>query len=92
MATEFEMKPPFLEFPYPPGSLGWRMGWGEHYMEEWRAWYAKLWPQELRDEYALAYPETDDWKGFYVSLGPQDAPPGPVVKMSLKSLFRPLPP
>ena len=82
-----EMQPLWLAFPYPPGSMGWRMGAGEHYRDEWEAWYAKLWPKERRDEYALKYPEPPEWSGFYASLNPQDAPLDHIVGMSMKKLF-----
>lgn len=36
------MKPPWKEFDYPYGSLGWRMGAGEDYIDEWFNWFNSL--------------------------------------------------
>jgi hypothetical protein len=86
-----EMKPPWLEFPmYPPGSMGWRMGHGEKYREEWDAWFAKLWPMELREEYAAQYPEPEEWRGYYARYNPQPTAI-PIVRLSRQTLFKPLP-
>jgi hypothetical protein len=86
-----ELKPLWLMFPYQMGSLGWRMGRGEEYMEVWHAWYAELWPQELRDAYAAKYPEPEGWTGFYRSLDPQVSYLAPVVRLSRRALFGDLP-
>jgi hypothetical protein len=59
------MVPPWIKYPnLPKGSMGWRMGMGEWYIEDFRRWYSGL-PRERRVAVMDAYEEPDDWKGFY---------------------------
>jgi hypothetical protein len=44
--------------------MGWRMGYGEDYMEQFDNWYAAL-GSGGRKEYRDRYPEPDDWNEFY---------------------------
>jgi hypothetical protein len=56
--------PPWVVRPdWPPDSLGWRMG-GEQYFYAVREAYAVLLPPE-QAAYERAYPQRQDWKGFY---------------------------
>jgi hypothetical protein len=57
-------KPPWQIRSYPWGSMGWRMGMGETYWEEFVRWFLSL-DQAARVEFASANPEPPDWKYFY---------------------------
>ncbi len=62
-----QMAPPWETFPqYPKGSMGWRMGGGEGYLEKWDQWFKKLSPSK-RKLYQSRCPEPADWHGFYES-------------------------
>jgi hypothetical protein len=58
------MEPPWKVFDYPQLSLGWRMGAGEDYRDEWYEWFRQLSREEQRS-YIFRYPEPEDWFGFY---------------------------
>jgi hypothetical protein len=59
------MKPVWIAFPdIPWGSVGWRMGFGETYWYEWKAWYLAL-PIDQRVEYKAKWSEPEPWAGFY---------------------------
>lgn len=59
------MQPPWLvHADIPWGSLGWRMGQGEQYWQQWSPWYDALQPQQ-RADYHHTYPEPEEWTGFY---------------------------
>ena len=59
------MNPPWAEFPdIPMGSAGWRMGYGEPYLQSWNAWYRNLPPDERR-QYQTAWCEPESWVWFY---------------------------
>jgi hypothetical protein len=67
------LKPPWHAYPYPWGSLGWRMGSGESYWQEFSDWFRSL-SLEARAAYGANYPEPQDWKYFYefILLAPDD--------------------
>jgi len=69
------MNPPWTEFPnIPMGSAGWRMGYGEPYMQSWNAWYRALPPDEQRT-YQTAWCEPQSWAGFYRYIDDGVLPP-----------------
>ncbi len=56
------MKPPWIEYPdYPPGCLGWRMGPGEDYIDNWHQYINKLDENELK-EYFNKYIPPKEWE------------------------------
>lgn len=58
-------RPPWVEFPdYNRTSMGWRMGAGEDYMLDFRAWFRAL-DGQRKSEYVSANPEPDGWFGFF---------------------------
>jgi len=59
------MQPPWIAFPeIPQGSIGWRMGPGEEYLDQFRAWFSVL-PRGEQVQFAERYPEPPAWVGFY---------------------------
>ena len=59
------MVPPWLKYPnLPKESMGWRMGQGEAYLDNFRKWYFSN-AREKRVEIMNKYPEPKEWKGFY---------------------------
>jgi ribA/ribD-fused uncharacterized protein len=57
--------PPWLKYPdIPRYSIGWRMGYGESYMFEWRSWYGGL-SRLGKSSYQALYPEPEEWHDFY---------------------------
>src|SRR5689334_11027102 len=59
------MVPPWIKFPnIPLGSIGWRMGMGEDYLDRFRIWYRRQ-SREILQQLWAKYPEIGDWKGFY---------------------------
>lgn len=61
------MKPPWVEHPdIPIGSIGWRMGYGEEYIETFAIWLAGLRETE-REQLVADCPEPPGWEGFYES-------------------------
>ena len=62
------MVPPWVKYPnIPRRSAGWRMGVGEHYLEEFGSWWNRQ-PRAKRLELRAAYVEPEEWAGFYKSL------------------------
>ena len=56
------MNAPWEEFPeYSPVTIGWRMGYGEGYWEDWSHWYMSKSPSE-RAAYQERHPELEIWK------------------------------
>lgn len=45
-------------------SIGWRMGYGEDYLDEWRTWFNSLTDEE-RKTYQELFPEPVTWKGYW---------------------------
>jgi hypothetical protein len=62
------MVPPFVKCArIPRASIGWRMGEGEEYWDEFRAWWGRQ-PAGVRAEVRDAYPEPLGWVRFYDEL------------------------
>jgi hypothetical protein len=57
-------QPPWQVFPYPWGSIGYRMGRGEEHWEKFADWFRALTP-EARINFAVDNPEPADWRYFY---------------------------
>ena len=59
------MAPPWVVFPHiPAGSIGWRMGGGEDYNNQFGDWFAGL-AEVSRANYMNRFPEPDGWDGYY---------------------------
>lgn len=57
------LPPPYIRYPQiDRGSMAWRMGIGEHYVNRWNAFRASLTEEEL-SEYYLLFPEPAVWRG-----------------------------
>jgi len=62
------MKPPWIEFPeYERGCMGWRMGGGEDYFDDFKKYIINM-PKPEFAQYALKYPEPKEWLGFMAWL------------------------
>lgn len=56
-----EPYPPWLKYPnLPRTSMGWRMGEGESYAEEFEGWLARQ-PEEVLQNYQVKYPAPLEW-------------------------------
>ena len=63
------MAPPWLKYPHIPcGSIGWRMGYGECYMEEFYKWYDSL-DESVKGEYDEKFPKPLSWALLCERLG-----------------------
>jgi hypothetical protein len=63
-----QMRPPWAKYPnLPRGCMGWRMGVGESYLDQYAAWWARQ-PRPFRLQVRDAYPEPDEWVGYWRSL------------------------
>jgi hypothetical protein len=59
------MIPPWLKYPnLPRRSMGWRMGVGEQYVNEFNVWWWRL-TRDDRRAYQAEYVEPEEWKGFF---------------------------
>ena len=59
------MLPPWIKYPnLPKESMGWRMGQGEDYMEQYLKWYYAN-PRSKRVEIMNKYKTPEDWSEFY---------------------------
>lgn len=59
------MIPPWQKYPeIERGSIGWRMGYGEDYYDEFYKWFSRL-DLATWTDYAENFPEPIEWKGFY---------------------------
>ena len=59
------MPPPWLAFPeIERYSIGWRMGYGEDYIDRFSEWLDEL-SQEEQEEYRMLFPEPVTWKGWW---------------------------
>lgn len=58
------LPPIWKTFPYPWGSMGYRMGGGEDYWVKWMRWYRAL-EEAAREEYQRRNPEPPSWRHFY---------------------------
>ena len=59
------MVPPWVKHPaIPRASIGWRMGEGEAYWDDFRAWWESQ-PADVQAAVRAAYPEPPGWAEFY---------------------------
>jgi hypothetical protein len=59
------MIPPWLKYPgLPIGSIGWRMGDGEGYLDDFREWW-KVQSEVIRANVRAKYPAIQGWERFY---------------------------
>lgn len=66
------MPPPWLLFPHILyGSIGWRMGYGEDYMMQFREWFNSL-DTAKKDKYIELFPGPFEWIGWYGKFNPDD--------------------
>lgn len=62
------MVPPWIKFPNLRRlSMGWRMGIGEAYKDDFRDWYISQ-IREVELKVRTKYPEPCEWKGYYLDL------------------------
>lgn len=65
MDSQSELLPPWKKYPeIRRFSIGWRMGYGEAYLEEWLEYYTKL-SEEEKEIYKRKFPTSIMWFGFY---------------------------
>lgn len=63
--TDGDPYPPWLRYPnLPRSSMGWRMGEGETYAEEFDGWLARQ-PASVVQAYQAKYPAPHDWKEIW---------------------------
>ena len=66
--TDGLMAPPWIKNPaMPRASIGWRMGYGEEYWDEFRVWWLAQ-TAEVRVRVQTNYPEPPGWSGFYQNV------------------------
>ena len=71
-----ELSPLWIVFPYiPKESIGWRMGAGDDYLNQWLEWWRTDFPADLKEGYQLRWPEPQGWLGFYASLTRRNTAP-----------------
>src|SRR4051812_18563652 len=59
------MIPPWIKYPaIPRASIGWRMGEGEGYWDDFRLWWNEQ-EESTRQRVRTAYTEPSGWSGFY---------------------------
>lgn len=59
------MPPLWLMYPnIRQYSIGWRMGYGEHYLYDWVDWFNSF-DEAGQEEYKKMFPEPKQWRGFY---------------------------
>lgn len=59
------LPPPWIAYPeIERYSIGWRMGYGESYIDRWGAWLYNLAENE-REKYQELFPEPVTWKGYW---------------------------
>ena len=72
------MHPPWVKYPnLPRTSMGWRMGAGEEYREEFDGWWVEQ-LESLRAAMVASFPEPATWTDFWKSL-PNSMPPLPAM-------------
>lgn len=63
------MNPPWIKFPnLPPASMGWRMGQGEAYLDDFAVWMSRQ-TRTTRLAVRSKYPEPIEWAGFWTKRG-----------------------
>ena len=66
--TDGFLHPPWLKYPnLLRRSMGWRMGLGEAYLNDFSVWWSRQ-PRNVRVAVRAKYPEPQDWSGFWSSL------------------------
>lgn len=59
------MVPPWVKYPnLPRGSMGWRMGVGESYLDDFDKWWSRQ-RRDVRLRVKSVYPEPSDWPEYY---------------------------
>lgn len=59
------LPPPWIAYPHIERySIGWRMGYGEAYIDKWGKWYGALSKKE-QQEYQELFPEPITWIGYW---------------------------
>lgn len=70
MALQKIMPPPWLAYPdIERFSIGWRMGFGEDYIDRFSIWLNSLSPEE-QAEYRTLFPEPITWRGWWENDAP----------------------
>lgn len=66
-------QPPWLRFPQydDPSDLGYRMGGGQDYLDEWLSWFLGM-TRKGRLRYNHVFPTRRDWEGHMVGWMKQD--------------------
>ncbi|MBN1663969.1 MAG: hypothetical protein JW943_10245 [Deltaproteobacteria bacterium] len=63
--SEGIMVPPWIKYPnLLKDSMGWRMGQGESYIDDFYRWYYSR-PRKVRVQIMNKYKEPEAWSGFY---------------------------
>lgn len=66
------MQPPWIVYQHTGhGSIGWRMGDGEGYYNDFYRWFSDLGDDE-RKRFVALNPELEEWAGFYKMI--EDSP------------------
>jgi hypothetical protein len=72
-----ELPAPWEKYPtYPRYCIGWRMGSGESFWEDWHDWFGSLSPEQ-RTAYRERHPEISQWAGFYEGVSKHSLPDVP---------------
>ena len=66
------MNAPWKQYPELGRGMGWRMGYGEDYMDFWVMWYTGVISGEEREAYRALNPEPEAWLGFYDGMPVDD--------------------
>jgi len=60
--------PPWEQEPDTPrDSIGWVMGSGAEYRQQFKSWFTGL-DSSARDDFMRVHPEPEGWRGFYGNL------------------------
>jgi hypothetical protein len=58
-------EPPWSKYPeLQRGSIGWRMGHGEDYMDEWNSWFETLTDKMRKEYFDENKPIPEEWIDF----------------------------
>jgi hypothetical protein len=61
---EGRLVPPWVKYPnLRRGSMGWRMGMGEWYLDKFAPWWKQL-SEAKRVQYRADYPAPEEWQSF----------------------------
>lgn len=67
-ALATQPSPPWEQEPDTPrDSIGWVMGSGAEYRQQFKSWFTGL-DSSARDDFMRAHPEPEGWRGFYGDL------------------------